>query len=115
MDKVKYPFKIYQNSTNRSFLLNTMTSKGTRFADETFEQKRTAIWENKIIGTKNTKRKACNMMHNGRWHERICSFCATQERPLFGKNFSVKKDRPGKNEKARPSHLHGSTRANTTH
>ncbi|KAL8498633.1 hypothetical protein ACS0TY_021828 [Phlomoides rotata] len=25
MDKVKYPFKIYQNSVNGSFLLNTMT------------------------------------------------------------------------------------------
>ncbi|KAL8477621.1 hypothetical protein ACS0TY_029795 [Phlomoides rotata] len=30
MDKVKYSFKIYQNSTNGSFLLNMMTSKGTR-------------------------------------------------------------------------------------
>ncbi|KAL8532022.1 hypothetical protein ACS0TY_008575 [Phlomoides rotata] len=45
MDKVKYPFKIYQNSINGSFLVNTMTSKGTRFADEAFEQKRTAIWK----------------------------------------------------------------------
>ncbi|KAL8524681.1 hypothetical protein ACS0TY_014328 [Phlomoides rotata] len=54
MDKVKYLFKIYQNSTNGSFLLNTMTSKGTRFTDETFKQKRTTIWENKIIGTENT-------------------------------------------------------------
>ncbi|KAL8524047.1 hypothetical protein ACS0TY_013854 [Phlomoides rotata] len=30
MDKVKHPFKIYQNSINGSFLLNMMTSKGTR-------------------------------------------------------------------------------------
>ncbi|KAL8491678.1 hypothetical protein ACS0TY_023321 [Phlomoides rotata] len=54
MDKVKYPCKIYQNSINGSFLLNTMTSKGTRFADKAFEQKRTVIWENKLIGIKNT-------------------------------------------------------------
>ncbi|KAL8546810.1 hypothetical protein ACS0TY_006502 [Phlomoides rotata] len=91
-----------------------MISKGTRFTDEAFEQKRTAIWENKIIGIENTRRKACNMMHNGRWHECICSFCATQEKSLFGKNFLVKRDRPGKNERARPSHPHA-TRANTTH
>ncbi|KAL8548199.1 hypothetical protein ACS0TY_007497 [Phlomoides rotata] len=43
MDKVKYSFKIYQNSINGSFLLNTMTSKGTRFVDEGFEQKRIVI------------------------------------------------------------------------
>ncbi|KAL8456861.1 hypothetical protein ACS0TY_034915 [Phlomoides rotata] len=66
-----------------------MTSKGTRFADEAFEQKRTAIWENKLIGIENTRRKVCNMMQNGRWHERICIFCATQEKPLFGKKFPV--------------------------
>ncbi|KAL8532311.1 hypothetical protein ACS0TY_008781 [Phlomoides rotata] len=111
MDKVKYPFKIYQNSVNGSFLLNTMTGNTTRFANEVFEQKRAMIWENKLIGTENTRRKACNMMHVERWHERICQFCATQEKPLFGRNFLVKRDRPGKNEKARPSHPHGSTRA----
>ncbi|KAL8498891.1 hypothetical protein ACS0TY_022019 [Phlomoides rotata] len=115
MDKVKYPFKIYQNSVNGSFLLNTMTGNTTRFANEVFEQKRTMIWENKLIGTENTRRKACNMMHVERWHERICQFCATQEKPLFGRNFLVKRDRPGKNEKARPSHPQGSTRANTTY
>ncbi|KAL8518456.1 hypothetical protein ACS0TY_009726 [Phlomoides rotata] len=36
------------------------------------------------------------MMHIERWHERICQFCATQEKPLFGNNFPVKRDRPGK-------------------
>ncbi|KAL8479012.1 hypothetical protein ACS0TY_030782 [Phlomoides rotata] len=39
MDKVKYPFKIYQNLINRSFLLNAMTGGTTRFANDTFEQK----------------------------------------------------------------------------
>ncbi|KAL8498662.1 hypothetical protein ACS0TY_021849 [Phlomoides rotata] len=96
MDKVKYPFKIYQNSVNRSFLLNTMTGNTTRSANEVFEQKRAMIWENKLIGTENTRRKACNMMHVEKWHERICQFCATQEKPLFGRNFPVKRDRPGK-------------------
>ncbi|KAL8479001.1 hypothetical protein ACS0TY_030772 [Phlomoides rotata] len=44
--------------------------------------------ENKLIGTENTRLKTCNMMHVERWHERICQFCATQEKPLFGRNFS---------------------------
>ncbi|KAL8499774.1 hypothetical protein ACS0TY_019665 [Phlomoides rotata] len=34
MDKVKYPFKIYQNSVNGSFLLNTMTGNTTSAVDE---------------------------------------------------------------------------------
>ncbi|KAL8549461.1 hypothetical protein ACS0TY_008339 [Phlomoides rotata] len=96
MDKVKYPFKIYQNSVNGSFLLNTMTRNTTRFANNVFKQKRAMIWENKLIGTENTRCKTCNMMHVERWHERICQFCATQEKPLFGRNFLVKRDRPGK-------------------
>ncbi|KAL8456661.1 hypothetical protein ACS0TY_033925 [Phlomoides rotata] len=61
-----------------------------------FEQKRAMIWENKLIGTENTRRKTCNMMHVERWHEHICQFYATQEKPLFGRNFPVKRDRPGK-------------------
>ncbi|KAL8531143.1 hypothetical protein ACS0TY_007962 [Phlomoides rotata] len=39
MDKVKYSFKIYQNSINESFQLNSMTGSTTRFANDTFEQK----------------------------------------------------------------------------
>ncbi|KAL8499149.1 hypothetical protein ACS0TY_022214 [Phlomoides rotata] len=57
MDKVKYPFKIYQNSVNGSFPLNTMTGNTTRFANDVFEQKSAMIWENKLIGTENTRRK----------------------------------------------------------
>ncbi|KAL8556335.1 hypothetical protein ACS0TY_003955 [Phlomoides rotata] len=101
MDKVKYSFKIYQNSANGSFLLNLMIGSTTRFSNDMFEQKRAMIWENKLIGTENTRRKACNMMHVGRWHEHICKFCATQEKPLFRKNFPVKKDRAGKNDKGK--------------
>ncbi|KAL8461015.1 hypothetical protein ACS0TY_032483 [Phlomoides rotata] len=37
MDKVKYPFKNYQNSINRSFMLNTITGSTTRFANDMFE------------------------------------------------------------------------------
>ncbi|KAL8533581.1 hypothetical protein ACS0TY_009835 [Phlomoides rotata] len=96
MDKVKYPFKIYQNSVNESFLLNAMIEGITRFPNDTFEQKSAMIWESKLIRTENTRRKACNMMHVGRWHEHICKFCATQEKPLFRRNFPVKKDRPEK-------------------
>ncbi|KAL8520461.1 hypothetical protein ACS0TY_011112 [Phlomoides rotata] len=68
MDKVKYPFKIYQNSINGSFLLNSMTGSTTRFANDMFEQKRAMIWENKLIRTENTQQKVCNMMHVEIWH-----------------------------------------------
>ncbi|KAL8515562.1 hypothetical protein ACS0TY_014304 [Phlomoides rotata] len=54
MDKVKYPFKIYQNYVNGSFLLNSMTETTNRFANDMFEQKRTMIWENGLIGTEST-------------------------------------------------------------
>ncbi|KAL8501623.1 hypothetical protein ACS0TY_020946 [Phlomoides rotata] len=96
MDKVKYPFKIYHNSVNGSFLLNTMMGNTTRFVNDMFEQKRAMIWENKLIGTENTRQKTCNMMHVERWHECICQLCAAQEKPLFRRNFPIKKDRPGK-------------------
>ncbi|KAL8520515.1 hypothetical protein ACS0TY_011151 [Phlomoides rotata] len=99
MDKVKYPFKIYQNSVNGSFLLNSMTRSTTRFSNDIFEQKRAMIWENKLIGIENTQRKACNIMHVERWHKQICKFCATQEKPLFERNFRVKEDRPGRNDR----------------
>ncbi|KAL8547757.1 hypothetical protein ACS0TY_007186 [Phlomoides rotata] len=54
------------------------------------------IWEIRLIGTESTRRKTCNMMHNGRCHEHFCKFRATQEKQLFGKNFPVKKDQLGK-------------------
>ncbi|KAL8503566.1 hypothetical protein ACS0TY_022341 [Phlomoides rotata] len=96
MDKVKYPFKIYRNYVNGSFLLNSMTGTTTRFANNMFEQKRAMIWDNRLIRMESTRRKACNMMYNGRWHECIYNFRATQEKPLFGNNFLVKNDRPWK-------------------
>lgn len=40
MDKVKFPFKFYQNYVNESFLLNTMTRKTTCFAEDIFERKK---------------------------------------------------------------------------
>ncbi|KAL8510680.1 hypothetical protein ACS0TY_017483 [Phlomoides rotata] len=36
IDKVKYPFKIYQNSVNGPFLLNTMIRSTTRFSNDMF-------------------------------------------------------------------------------
>ncbi|KAL8543195.1 hypothetical protein ACS0TY_003920 [Phlomoides rotata] len=98
MNKVKYSFKIYQNSVNRSFLMNSMIGSTTRFVNDTFEQKRAMIWENKLIGTENTRRNTCNMMHVERWHDHICIFCATQEKPLFGRNFPVMRDQAGKDD-----------------
>ncbi|KAL8548041.1 hypothetical protein ACS0TY_007373 [Phlomoides rotata] len=64
-----------------------MTGVTTRFANDTFEQKRAMIWENKLIEMENTRQKACNMMHVERWHEHIYKFCATQEKPLFEKKL----------------------------
>ncbi|KAL8481456.1 hypothetical protein ACS0TY_027820 [Phlomoides rotata] len=54
MNKVKYPFKIYQYSVNGSFIPNTMMENTTRFANDMFEQKRAMIWEKKLIGAENT-------------------------------------------------------------
>ncbi|KAK4385887.1 hypothetical protein Sango_2712700 [Sesamum angolense] len=48
MDKVKYPFKIFSNKVNGSFLLNSMTGKSTEFAESIFEKKEMLIWENKL-------------------------------------------------------------------
>ncbi|KAL0302440.1 UNVERIFIED_CONTAM: hypothetical protein Sangu_3100000 [Sesamum angustifolium] len=38
MDKVKYPFKIFFNKVNKSFLLNSMTRKSIEFAESMFEK-----------------------------------------------------------------------------
>ncbi|KAL8473554.1 hypothetical protein ACS0TY_030399 [Phlomoides rotata] len=73
-----------------------MTRVTTRFANDTFEQKSVMIWKNRLIGTENIRRKTCNMMHVERYHEHICQLCATQEKPLFGRNFPIKNDRPEK-------------------
>ncbi|KAL0373955.1 UNVERIFIED_CONTAM: putative enzymatic polyprotein [Sesamum radiatum] len=65
MDKVKYPFKIFLNKLNGSFLLNSMTGKSTEFAESMFERKRMLIWENKLPATEATRMKACNILHVG--------------------------------------------------
>ncbi|KAK4407887.1 Enzymatic polyprotein, partial [Sesamum angolense] len=84
MDKVKYPFKIFSNKVNGSFLLNSMTGKSTEFAESMFEKKRMLIWENKLPATESTRMKACNMLHVGQWHNHVCPCCEKQEKPLFG-------------------------------
>ena len=65
MDKVKYPFKIFSNKVNGSFLLNSMTGKSTEFAESLFEKKRMLIWKNKLPQTEATRMKTCNMLHVG--------------------------------------------------
>ncbi|KAL0457621.1 UNVERIFIED_CONTAM: hypothetical protein Slati_0389300 [Sesamum latifolium] len=42
-DKVKYPFKIFSNKVNGSFLLNSMTGKNIEFAESLFKKKRMLI------------------------------------------------------------------------
>ncbi|KAL8503527.1 hypothetical protein ACS0TY_022311 [Phlomoides rotata] len=112
MDKVKYLFKIYQNSVNKSFLLNTMTGVTTRFANDTFEQKRAMIWANRLIGTKNTRHKACNMMYVERWHRHICQYCATQEKSLLERIFLKKRIDQKKNSEERKGQVfRGTNRA----
>ncbi|KAK4397826.1 putative enzymatic polyprotein [Sesamum angolense] len=75
MDKVKYPFKIFSNKVNGSFLLNSMTGKSTEFAESMFEKKRMLICENKLPATEATRMKTCNMLHVGQWHNHVCPCC----------------------------------------
>ncbi|KAK4382175.1 hypothetical protein Sango_2898200 [Sesamum angolense] len=79
MDKVKYPFKIFSNKVNGSFLLNSMTGKSTEFAESMFEKKRMLIWENKLPATESTRMKACNMLHVGQWHNHVCPCCKNRK------------------------------------
>ncbi|KAL0302860.1 UNVERIFIED_CONTAM: Flavin mononucleotide hydrolase 1, chloroplatic, partial [Sesamum radiatum] len=71
IDKVKYPFKIFSNNVNGSFLLNSMTGKNTEFAERLLEKKRMLIWENKLPATEATRMKTCNMLHVGQWHNHV--------------------------------------------
>ncbi|KAL0287645.1 UNVERIFIED_CONTAM: hypothetical protein Sradi_7120000 [Sesamum radiatum] len=98
MDKVKYPFKIFSNKLNGSFLLNFMTGKSTEFAESMFERKRMLIWENKLPATEATRMKACNMLHVGQWHNHVCSCCEKQEKPLFGTKIRVTQKKPEPNQ-----------------
>ncbi|KAK4409353.1 putative enzymatic polyprotein [Sesamum angolense] len=97
MDKVKYPFKIFSNKVNGSFLLNSMTGKSTEFAESMFEKKRMLIWENKLPATESTRMKACNMLHVGQWHNHVCPCCEKQEKPLFGTKIRVTQKKPKPN------------------
>ncbi|KAL0287203.1 UNVERIFIED_CONTAM: hypothetical protein Sradi_7128500 [Sesamum radiatum] len=94
MDKVKYPFKIFSNKVNGSFLLNSMIGKSTEFAESMFEKKRMLIWENKLPATKVTRMKTCNMLHVGQWHNHVCHCCEKQEKPLFGTKIRVTQKKP---------------------
>ncbi|KAL2232593.1 UNVERIFIED_CONTAM: putative enzymatic polyprotein [Sesamum indicum] len=94
MDKVKYPFKIFSNKVNGSFLLNSMTGKSTEFAESLFEKKRMLIWENKLPAIEATRMKTCNMLHVGQWHNHLCPCCEKQEKPLFGTKIRVTKNKP---------------------
>ncbi|KAL0300184.1 UNVERIFIED_CONTAM: hypothetical protein Sangu_3135100 [Sesamum angustifolium] len=75
MDKVKYPFKIFSNKVNVSFLLNSTTGKSTKFAESMFEEKMMLIWENKLPTTDAIRMKTCNMLHVGQWHNHVCPCC----------------------------------------
>ncbi|KAL0439761.1 UNVERIFIED_CONTAM: hypothetical protein Slati_2459100 [Sesamum latifolium] len=94
MDKVKYPFKIFSNKLNGSFLLNFMTGKSTEFAESMFEKKRMLIWENKLPATEATRMKTCNMLHVGQWHNHVCPCYEKQEKPLFGTKIRVTQKKP---------------------
>ncbi|KAK4383206.1 hypothetical protein Sango_2798100 [Sesamum angolense] len=97
MDKVKYPFKIFSNKVNGSFMLNSMMGKSTEFAESMFEKKRMLIWENKLPATETTRMKTCNMLHVGQWHNHVCPCCEKQEKPLFGTKIRVTQKKPKPN------------------
>ena len=73
--------------------------KNTECAEKEFERKRTLLWKNKIMTSKETHRKFYDMAHFGQWDKHICSDCSSQKEPEFGKRFLP---RMGKN-KARSS------------
>ncbi|KAH6811358.1 hypothetical protein C2S51_025120 [Perilla frutescens var. frutescens] len=102
MDKVKFPFKFFHNSANVSFLLNTMTGRTTRFAEDLFEKKRSLIWESKLAMGKETHRKYCNMAHFGQWDNRVCSDCQNQKEPEFEKGFRPRMERKRAGEDKHP-------------
>ncbi|KAL0440411.1 UNVERIFIED_CONTAM: hypothetical protein Slati_2524100 [Sesamum latifolium] len=83
MDKVKYPFEIFSNKLNGSFLLNSKTGKSTEFAKSMFEKKRMLVWENKLSATEATRMKTCNMLHVGQWHNHVCPCYEKQEKILI--------------------------------
>ncbi|KAL0406209.1 UNVERIFIED_CONTAM: hypothetical protein Slati_3934800 [Sesamum latifolium] len=94
IDKVKYPFKIFLNKLNGSFLLNSMTGKSTEFAESMFEKKRILIWDNKLPTIEATRMKTCNMLHVGQWHNHVLPCCEKQEKPLFGTKILVTQKKP---------------------
>ncbi|KAL2243575.1 UNVERIFIED_CONTAM: hypothetical protein Sindi_0475500 [Sesamum indicum] len=65
MDKLKYPFKIFSNKVNGSFLLNYMIEKNTEFTESLIEKKRILIWENELPATEASRMKTCNMLYVG--------------------------------------------------
>lgn len=93
IDKVKFPFKFFQNSVYESFQLHTMIGKSTKFAEEALERKRTLLWKNKIATNKETHRKYCNMAHFGNWSERVCLDCQNQKEIEFGRGFLPRREK----------------------
>ncbi|KAL2237259.1 UNVERIFIED_CONTAM: hypothetical protein Sindi_0917600, partial [Sesamum indicum] len=65
MDKVKYPFKIFCNKVNGSFLLNSMIGKSTEFVESLFENKRMLIREYKLSAIEVTRMNTCKILHVG--------------------------------------------------
>ncbi|KAL0308029.1 UNVERIFIED_CONTAM: hypothetical protein Sangu_2998000 [Sesamum angustifolium] len=88
MDKVKYPFKIFSNKVNGSFLLNSMTGKSTEFAEKE------CLSGKKLPATESHRMKTCNMLHVGQWHNHVCPCCEKQEKPLFGTKIRVTQKKP---------------------
>ncbi|KAL0448618.1 UNVERIFIED_CONTAM: hypothetical protein Slati_1418200 [Sesamum latifolium] len=98
MDKVKYPFKIFLNKLNESFLLNSMIGKSIEFAENMFEKKRMLIWENKLSATEVTRMKTCNILHVGQWHNHVCPCCEKQENPCSESRFESPRKNSNQNK-----------------
>ncbi|KAL0298950.1 UNVERIFIED_CONTAM: putative enzymatic polyprotein [Sesamum radiatum] len=103
MDKVKYPFKIFSNKVNGSFLLNSMTGKSTEFAESMFEKKRMLIWENKLPATEVTRMKACNMMHVGNGRTMYALAVKNRKNHCSGPRYGLPKRNPNQIRTKEPS------------
>ncbi|KAL0444675.1 UNVERIFIED_CONTAM: hypothetical protein Slati_2190200 [Sesamum latifolium] len=98
MDKVKYPFKIFLNKLNGSFLLNFMTEKSIEFAKSMFEKKRMLVWENKLPATEATRMKTCNMFMLGNDITMCALAVRNKKNPCSESRFGSPRKNPNQNK-----------------
>ncbi|KAL0339262.1 UNVERIFIED_CONTAM: hypothetical protein Sangu_1448300 [Sesamum angustifolium] len=75
MDQGKYPFKIFSNNVNGSFLLNSMTGKASSLQKTCSRKGECSYGRTSYRQPRQTRIKTCNMLHVGQWHNYICLCC----------------------------------------